>query len=104
MTALVALAPSRERSAAGALFVAGIVLATLTEAIATTVLSLGRGYIIGDIHATPDEFAWLDIGYTRAEADRLPCRILGDPARRSAPPDHRRNAGHGRRMRHYRGH
>ncbi len=39
-------------------------LATLTEAIASTVLSLGRGDIIGDTYATPDEFAWLDIGYT----------------------------------------
>ena len=36
----------------------------LTEAIASTVLSLGRNDIIGDTHATPDEFAWLDIGYT----------------------------------------
>ncbi|WP_083543283.1 DHA2 family efflux MFS transporter permease subunit [Bradyrhizobium sp. CCGE-LA001] len=63
MTAIVAAAPPRERSAAGALFVAGIVLATLTEAIASTVLSLGRGYIIGDVHVTPDEFAWLDVGY-----------------------------------------
>ena len=51
------------RAARGAL-VAGIVLATLTEAIASTVLSLGRNDIIGDIHATPDEFAWLDVGYT----------------------------------------
>jgi MFS transporter, DHA2 family, multidrug resistance protein len=40
------------------------VLATLTEAVASTVLSLGRGDIIGDTYATPDEFAWLDIGYT----------------------------------------
>ena len=63
MTAILAIAPRRERSAAGALFVAGIVLATLTEAIASTVLSLGRSYIIGDVHVTPDEFAWLDIGY-----------------------------------------
>ena len=63
MTAIVAAAPPREGSAAGALFVAGIVLATLTEAIASTVLSLGRGYIIGDVHVTPDEFAWLDVGY-----------------------------------------
>ena len=39
-------------------------LATLTEAIAGTVLSLGRADIIGDTHATPDEFAWLDVGYT----------------------------------------
>lgn len=62
MTAIVAAAPPREGSA-GALLVAGIVLATLTEAIASTVLSLGRGYIIGDVHVTPDEFAWLDVGY-----------------------------------------
>ena len=45
----------------------GIVLATLTEAIAGTVLSLGRGYIIGDTYATPDEAAWLDIGYTASK-------------------------------------
>ena len=64
MTALIALSPGRDRSAAGALLVAGIMLATLTDALASTVLSLGRGYIIGDTHATPDEFAWLDIGYT----------------------------------------
>ncbi|MCC8938992.1 MFS transporter [Bradyrhizobium sp. Arg68] len=63
MTTAVAATPSRNRSAAGAILVAGIVLATLTEAIASTVLSLGRGYIIGDTHATPDEFAWLDTGY-----------------------------------------
>ena len=36
-------APSSERSQAGGLLVAGIVLAALTEAIASTVLSLGRG-------------------------------------------------------------
>jgi DHA2 family multidrug resistance protein len=55
--------PSHDRSATGPLLIAGIVLATLTDAIASTVLSLGRGYIMGDAHATPDEFAWLDIGY-----------------------------------------
>ena len=64
MTATVAAIPSRDRPATGALLVTGIVLATLTEAIASTVLSLGRADIIGDTHATPDEFAWLDIGYT----------------------------------------
>ena len=64
MTTAVAATPSRDRPATGALLVAGIVLATLTEAIASTVLSLGRGDIIGDTYATPDEFAWLDIGYT----------------------------------------
>ncbi|UPJ49587.1 DHA2 family efflux MFS transporter permease subunit [Bradyrhizobium sp. 200] len=67
MSTAVAATSSRDRSAAGALLVVGIVLATLTEAIASTVLSLGRGYIIGDIHATPDEFAWLDIGYTASK-------------------------------------
>ncbi len=55
---------NREASAPGTLLVAGIVLAALTEAIASTVLSLGRGDIIGDIYATTDEFAWLDVGYT----------------------------------------
>jgi len=49
---------------AGFLLVAGVAMATLTEAIASTILSLGRGDIIGDVYATPDEFAWLDIGYT----------------------------------------
>jgi DHA2 family multidrug resistance protein len=51
-------------SAAGALLLAGIFCAALTEAIASTVLSLGRAGIAGDAHATPDEVAWLDIGYT----------------------------------------
>ena len=64
MTVAVAAMPSRERPAAGALLLTGIVFATLTEAIAGTVLSLGRGYIMGDSYATPDEFAWLDVGYT----------------------------------------
>ena len=64
MTTAVIATPSRNGSTTGALLVAGIVLATLTEAIASTVLSLGRGDIIGDTYATPDEFAWLDIGYT----------------------------------------
>jgi len=56
--------PSHDKSTAGALLIAGIVLATLTEAIAGTVLSLGRAYMTGDTYATPDEAAWLDIGYT----------------------------------------
>ena len=64
MTTAVAATPSRDTRATGALLVVGIVLATLTEAIASTVLSLGRGYIIGDTYATPDEAAWLDVGYT----------------------------------------
>ena len=63
MTTAITITPSRGRAAAGPLLVMGIVLATLTEAIAGTVLSLGRSHIIGDTHATPDEFAWLDIGY-----------------------------------------
>src|SRR4051812_18132153 len=63
MTTAIASPTSRVGSTAG-FFLAGIVLAALTEAIAGTVLSLGRGHIIGDTYATPDEFAWLDIGYT----------------------------------------
>lgn len=64
MTQAVVVTPRRSRPAAGILLLAGIVFATLAEAIASTVLSLGRGDIIGDTYATPDEFAWLDIGYT----------------------------------------
>jgi DHA2 family multidrug resistance protein len=67
MTMAVADTPSRDLSATGTFLVAGVVLATLTEAIAGTVLSLGRGYIIGDTYATPDEAAWLDIGYTASK-------------------------------------
>jgi DHA2 family multidrug resistance protein len=48
----------------GTLLIAGVVLASLAEAIAGTVLSLGRNDIIGDTYATPDEFAWLDVAYT----------------------------------------
>lgn len=54
---------SNASATTGVLLMAGIVLATLTEAIASTVLSLGRSDIIGDTYATPDEFALLDIGY-----------------------------------------
>jgi DHA2 family multidrug resistance protein len=67
MTTIAGYAPRHDRSATGALLVAGIVLATLTEAIAGTVLALGRNHIIGDTHATPDEFAWLDVGYIAAK-------------------------------------
>jgi MFS transporter, DHA2 family, multidrug resistance protein len=52
------------RPAGGMMLLLGIIIATFTEAIAGTVLSLGRSDIIGDTYATPDEFAWLDIGYT----------------------------------------
>ena len=54
---------NRARPTTGVLLITGIVLAALTEAIASTVLALGRGDIIGDTYATPDEFAWLDVGY-----------------------------------------
>jgi DHA2 family multidrug resistance protein len=54
----------RDRPATGILLVGGIVLATLTEAIASTVLPFATGDIIGDTYATTDEFAWLDVGYT----------------------------------------
>jgi MFS transporter, DHA2 family, multidrug resistance protein len=48
----------------GGLLISGVLVAALTDAVAGTALSLGRGDIIGDIYTTPDEFAWLDIGYT----------------------------------------
>ncbi|MEG0859185.1 MAG: DHA2 family efflux MFS transporter permease subunit [Pseudomonas sp.] len=55
---------SQAKTASGVPLMLGIVLATLTEAIASTVLALGRNDILGDTYATPDEFAWLDVGYT----------------------------------------
>ena len=63
MTPAVARSATDDRSASGWLLIGGIVLASLTEAIASTVLSLGRGDILGDTYATPDEFAWLDVSY-----------------------------------------
>jgi DHA2 family multidrug resistance protein len=62
MNNVASVTPSKART--GALLIVAIMLATLTEAIAGTVLSIGRGDIIGDTYATPDEFAWLDVGYT----------------------------------------
>lgn len=64
MNTAASAARSNASVTSGVLLMVGIVLAALTEAIAGTVLSLGRNDIIGDTYATPDEFAWLDIGYT----------------------------------------
>lgn len=64
MSGTAALVAAPRMPAAGVLLVAGILLAALTEAIAGTVLAFGRSDIMGDVHATPDEFAWLDVGYT----------------------------------------
>ncbi|MFJ4391042.1 MFS transporter [Pseudomonas soli] len=58
------------RSLQGLLLIIGIVLAALTEAFASSVLALGRNDMLGDTHATPDEFAWLDVGYTA-------CKLIG---------------------------
>lgn len=63
MTTTAAMPASTHRLSA-TLLITGILLAALTEAIASTVPSLGRGDIIGDIYATFDEFAWIDVGYT----------------------------------------
>lgn len=64
MTSLAMPEPRAVRAQAGGILIAAVLLACITEAVASTVLSLGRGDIIGDTYATPDEFAWLDIGYT----------------------------------------
>jgi len=48
-------------------FVAGILLATLTEAVAGTVLTMARLDMIGDTYATQDEFSSLDVVYTAAK-------------------------------------
>src|SRR3954452_15304508 len=67
MTTDTTIAPAVPVGLGRALATAGILAAALTEAITGTLLSAGRADILGDIHATPDEFAWLDIGYTAAK-------------------------------------
>src|SRR3546814_14049404 len=64
MTALAVPEPRAVPAQGGGILIAAVLLACITEAVASTVLSLGRGDIIGDTYATPDEFAWLDMGYT----------------------------------------
>ena len=66
-TAVVAALPPRAIPAAGRWLLCGIVLAALTEASAGTLLVLGRADVIGDMHATPDEAAWIDIAYQVAK-------------------------------------
>lgn len=64
MTQAAASTPTAASPATGGLLLlAGVVVATLTESVASTVLALGRFEIIGDIHATSDEFAWMDMAY-----------------------------------------
>ncbi|HTM96054.1 MAG TPA: MFS transporter [Croceibacterium sp.] len=58
------IADERGLDASGWLLVAGIVLASLTEALAGTVVALGRGDIMGDTHASLDQFASFDVSYT----------------------------------------
>ncbi|WP_447952408.1 MFS transporter [Sphingopyxis chilensis] len=64
MTAFAVPGARVETALSRGLLLVAVILASLTEAIASTLLSLGRADIIGDIYATPDEFAWLDVGYT----------------------------------------
>lgn len=42
----------------------GVLLAALAEAIVGTAVAPGRADLLADLHATPDELAWLDIAYT----------------------------------------
>jgi DHA2 family multidrug resistance protein len=49
------------------LIAAGVVLAALMDAIASTALSIGRIDMLGDIYATPDELAMADIVFIAAK-------------------------------------
>ncbi len=95
----------------GGLVVAGIMLSVLTEALAGTILSLGRIDMIGYLHATLNEFAALDISYTAAKLSCFimagwlighvpPRRLVGgatlaEPYRVCWRPCHLRLRGHG---------
>lgn len=54
-------------SHARSLLTVGVTLAAIGEACASTALSLGQIDLIGDLHASPDQFAWLDMSYTIAK-------------------------------------
>ncbi|WP_027161968.1 MFS transporter [Mesorhizobium sp. WSM1293] len=45
----------------------GVVLAAFMDAVASTALSIGRIDMLGDIHATPDELAMVDIAFIAAK-------------------------------------
>jgi len=51
----------------GWLLIIGISVAALAEAMAGTAVSTGRLDMLGDTHTTPDELAWLDVGYIAAK-------------------------------------
>lgn len=46
---------------------AGVTLAAIGEACASSALLLGRVDLIGDLHTSPDEFAWLDMSFIMAK-------------------------------------
>ena len=50
-----------------AILLVGITLAAGMDAISGTALSIGQIDMLGDTHATPDEFAWLGIAYLTAK-------------------------------------
>ncbi|WP_338883643.1 MFS transporter [Xenorhabdus sp. TH1] len=45
----------------------GVLIALLTDGVGSTILSLARNEINGDLSTTPDEFAWLTIVYLAAK-------------------------------------
>lgn len=57
----------RTEAFTSALLLAGVMLACLAEAFTGTALSFGKLDMMGDIYTTPDEFAFLDVGYTAAK-------------------------------------
>src|SRR3954451_9140100 len=59
--------PTKPEVLGTALVLTGIVLTAVMDSIASTALSIGRLDMLGDIHATTDEFATFDIAFLAAK-------------------------------------
>lgn len=68
----VALAPTAPVRPVATLALAGIAFAALMDVVNCTILSISREQMIGGTHATPDEFAWVNLAYLMAKLVMFP--------------------------------
>jgi DHA2 family multidrug resistance protein len=57
------------------LLLAGLSSAAVMDAINGTALSIARAQMMGSSHATPDEFAWINIAYVVAKLTMFPIAV-----------------------------
>lgn len=66
------VASSTAGAAARWTLTAGLMIAVLMDALNATIFSVARWHIIGDMHATPDEGAWVNLSYLIGKLCFLP--------------------------------